>query len=97
VSDKPGIVRDSQEHWRAIRWQLNANRAKLGDLAAELYPPEQHIPETSVPTLAKWVPDAPVDLARIELAWRPESPSPQVTGKVAESASARALMANGQR
>src|SRR2546423_660554 len=39
VSERPGPIRDSQEHWRDIRCQLNAHRAVLGDLAAELYPP----------------------------------------------------------
>jgi hypothetical protein len=44
VSDRPGPVRDSQEHWRGIRRQLNAHRAVLGDLAVELYPAQQRIP-----------------------------------------------------
>ncbi|MGH3588812.1 MAG: helix-turn-helix domain-containing protein, partial [Pseudonocardia sp.] len=38
VSDRPGPVRDSQEHWRRVRRELNNNRALLGDLAADLYP-----------------------------------------------------------
>ena len=97
VSDKPGTVRDSQEHWRRIRRELNANRADLGDLAAELYPREQRIPGTSVLTLERWVPDAPMDLAAINLVWRPESPTPELGGKSRESAAARPLMSNGQR
>jgi transcriptional regulator with XRE-family HTH domain len=97
VSDRPGKVRDSQERWRDVRRELNANRATLGDLAAELYPREQHIAGTTVLTSAGWVPDGPVDLADIELAWRPESPTPQIEGKAPESAGARPLMANGER
>ncbi|MGH3873753.1 MAG: helix-turn-helix domain-containing protein, partial [Pseudonocardiaceae bacterium] len=38
VSDRPGPVRDSQQRWRDVRRRLNAHRAVLGDLAAELYP-----------------------------------------------------------
>ena len=97
VSDRPGPVRDSQEHWRDIRCQLNAHRAVLGDLAAELYPAQQRIPGTTVLTSASWLPDGPVDLADIELAWRAESPTPQLAGKVPQSAGARPLMASGER
>lgn len=43
VSDRPGPIRDSQERWRDIRCQLNAHRAVLGDLAAELYPAQLRI------------------------------------------------------
>jgi hypothetical protein len=39
VSDKPGTVHDSEKHWRAIRRELNANRADFGDLAADLRAP----------------------------------------------------------
>ena len=93
VSDRPGPVRDSQEHWRGIRRQLNAHRAVLGDLAAELYPAQQRIPGTTVLTSASWVPGGPVDLADIELAWRAEPPTPQLRGKDSQSAGARPLMA----
>jgi transcriptional regulator with XRE-family HTH domain len=95
VSDRPGPIRDSQEHWRGIRRQLNAHRAVLGDLAAELYPAQQRIPGTTVLTSASWMPDGPVDLADIELAWRAEPPTPQLRGKDSPSAGARPLMASG--
>jgi hypothetical protein len=76
---------------------LNANRADLGDLAADLYPREQRIPGTSVLTLQQWVPAAPIDLAEVDLTWLPESPSPELDGKSPEAARARPLMANGKR
>jgi transcriptional regulator with XRE-family HTH domain len=97
VSDRPGQVQDSQERWRNIRRQLNAHRAVLGDLAAELYPAQQRIPGTTVLTSASWVPDAPVDLADVELAWRAEASTPQLSGRAAQSAGARPLMASGER
>ncbi|MGH8572772.1 MAG: helix-turn-helix domain-containing protein, partial [Gammaproteobacteria bacterium] len=97
VSDRPSQVRDSQERWRDIRRQLNAHRAVLGNLAAELYPAEQRIPGTTVLTSANWVLDGPVDLGDIELVWRGGSPTPQVGGKASQSAGARPLMASGER
>ncbi|HEX6405488.1 MAG TPA: helix-turn-helix transcriptional regulator, partial [Pseudonocardiaceae bacterium] len=78
VTDRPGPIRDSQERWRDVRCQLNANRAVLGDLAAELYPAQMRIPETTVLTSESWLPDSPVDLSDIELAWRAKSPTPQL-------------------
>jgi transcriptional regulator with XRE-family HTH domain len=97
VSDRPGPVRDSQERWRDIRRQLNAHRAVLGDLAAELYPAQQRIPGTTVLTSESWVPDDPVDLDDIELAWRAEPPTPLLDGKVSQSVGVRPLMASGER
>ncbi|MGH3815502.1 MAG: helix-turn-helix domain-containing protein [Pseudonocardiaceae bacterium] len=97
VSDRPGTVRDSQERWRDVRCQLNAHRAVLGDLAAELYPAQQRIPGTTVLTSAGWVPEGPVDLADIDLVWRAEAPTPQLQGQVSQSAGARPLMASGER
>ena len=97
VSDRPGPVRDSQEHWRGVRRQLNAHRAVLGDLAAERYPAQQRIPAATVLTSAGWLPDGPVDLADIELIWRAEPPTPTLGGKAAQSAGARPLMASGER
>ncbi len=96
-SDRPGPVRDSQEHWRDIRCQLNAHRAVLGDLAAELYPAEQRIPGTTVLTSASWLPTGPVDLLDVELAWRAEAPPPQLGGRASQSAGARPLMTSGER
>jgi hypothetical protein len=97
ISDRPGIVRDSQQRWRDVRCQLNAHRAVLGDLAAELYPAQQRILDTTVLTSASWLPNGPVDLADIELAWRAAAPRPQLEGQVSPSAGARPLMANGER
>ncbi|MCY7343667.1 MAG: helix-turn-helix domain-containing protein [Pseudonocardia sp.] len=96
VSLDPGPARDGQERWRAVRAELNANRARLGDLAADLYPQERRIPGTSVLTAAGWVPDEPVDLAAVELLWLPESPPPEITGKAPEAAGSRAVLPSGK-
>jgi transcriptional regulator with XRE-family HTH domain len=96
VSDRPGRIRDEQVRWRDVRGQLNTHRARLGELAAELYPEELRLPGTTVLTSSSWLPTGPVDLANIRLEWHPASPEPQVTGKDA-SAGVLPLMANGQR
>jgi transcriptional regulator with XRE-family HTH domain len=93
---EPGPVRDSQERWRAVRAELNANRALLGDLASELYPQQERVAGTTVLAAPGWLPVAPVDLADIELSWLPESPTPEITGKAPEAAAARAMMASGK-
>ncbi|MGH3693435.1 MAG: helix-turn-helix domain-containing protein [Pseudonocardiaceae bacterium] len=97
ASERPGPVRDSQERWREVRRQLNAHRALLGDLAGELYPAQQRIPGTSALTTASWMPEAPVELADIELAWRAEAPTPTLLGKNPASAGARPLIASDER
>ncbi|MGI8815329.1 MAG: helix-turn-helix domain-containing protein [Pseudonocardia sp.] len=97
VSHTPGKVHTSQEQWRNDRRMLNANRPALGDLAAELYPKDLRVAGTTVLTCPAWMPDEPVDLTDIGMAWRTESPTPTVGGKAPESAGARPLMASGER
>ncbi|WP_206077967.1 helix-turn-helix domain-containing protein [Prauserella endophytica] len=98
VSDSPGAPLESQERWRAVRAALNSNRAALGDLAAELYPQAHCIPNTTVLTKPAWLPDAPVELADVQLHWRTdEVPKPSITGQIPESESARPLAADGER
>ncbi|MGH3808807.1 MAG: helix-turn-helix domain-containing protein [Pseudonocardiaceae bacterium] len=97
VSDRPGPVRDSQEQWRQIRRVLNVHRVVLAELAAELYPEQPRIPGSTILTSARWMPDGPVDLAEIELAWRPDPPAPRLDGRGTPSAGARPLMASGER
>ena len=97
ISDRPGPIRDSQEQWRQIRRMLNAHRVVLAELAAELYPEQPRIPGSTILTSASWLPEGPVDLADIELAWRPDPPAPRLDGRGTPSAGARPLMASGER
>jgi transcriptional regulator with XRE-family HTH domain len=97
LSDRPGPIRGSQEHWREIRRQLNAHRAVLGDLAAELYPAQLRIPGTTVLTSANWMPEGPIELAHIRLVWRADAPLPSLGGQAPSSEGVRPLMANGKR
>lgn len=96
VSNKPGPIRDSQEHWREVRRELNANRALLGDLAAELYQ-DFRVPGTTVLSPPNWLPGGPVNIADIELLWRPEPPTPRIIGKDQESFGVRPLQATGEQ
>jgi transcriptional regulator with XRE-family HTH domain len=81
VSSSPGAPQDSQEHWKAVRGQMNQNRALLGDLAADLYPQAQRVPNTTVLTRAGWMPSAPVELANVALHWQAEEGQPPwITG-----------------
>lgn len=97
VSDRPGPVRESQEHWRHVRRELNNNRTRLGDMAADFYPEELRLPGTTVLTAPSWIPHGPVELTDIELLWRTEAPVPTIGGHFLESAGARPLKADGSR
>lgn len=96
VSGTPGASRDSQEHWKAVRGQLGANRALLGNLAAELHPQENRVPGTTVLTKPEWVPDAPVEISDVDLYWiADDSGKPPITGDVEQTKTARPLTAKG--
>jgi transcriptional regulator with XRE-family HTH domain len=96
VSSSPGAPQDSQEHWKAVRGQMNQNRALLGDLAADLYPQAQRVPNTTVLTRAGWMPSAPVELANVALHWQAEEGQPPwITGGIAETEGVRPLTAQG--
>lgn len=98
VSGSPGAAMASQERWTAVRRELNANRAALGDLAAELYPQAHCIPGTTVLTRPEWMPEAPVELREIDLYWLGGQPAkPIITGGSEQTASARPLAPDGTR
>ncbi|MGH3914486.1 MAG: helix-turn-helix domain-containing protein [Pseudonocardiaceae bacterium] len=97
VSGSPGTPLVSQERWRRVRAELNANRAPLGDLAAELYPKVHRIPGSAALTRPEWVPAAPVEIGDIELYWVADPVSPNITGGISQSESARPLGSDGTR
>ncbi|MGW5688289.1 helix-turn-helix domain-containing protein [Nonomuraea sp. NPDC003754] len=97
ASVAPGPVFDSQQEWRTIRAELNANRAKLGDLAAELYSEAYRIPGTAVLTTERWMNAHPVDLSGITLSWFQENPKPTITGMHPASEPSRPLAIDGSR
>ncbi|MGH3622560.1 MAG: helix-turn-helix domain-containing protein [Sciscionella sp.] len=98
VSGSPGTEMESQQRWTAIRAELNANRAQLGDLAAELYPRSERIPDTTVLTTADWMPNGPVELRDVHLSWHiGHVAKPSITGGVAQTEHVRPLTADGTR
>jgi len=99
VSGSPGATLASQERWKAVRAELNTNRAILGDLAAELYPQAHRIPGSTVLTRPDWMPAAPVEIGDIDLHWVAEQACqrPHITGGIEQTESARPLAADGTR
>jgi transcriptional regulator with XRE-family HTH domain len=91
VSGSPGAALASQQRWRAVRAELNANRALLGDLAAELYPGAHRIPGSAALTRPEWMPATPVEIEDIELYWVADPARPGITGGIAQTESARPL------
>lgn len=57
----------SQDEWRATRQRLNANRHRLSQVAAGLYPTSARLDGTGLIAGPGWIPDQPVDLAAISL------------------------------
>ena len=96
VSSAPGTPRDSQERWKSVRAQMNQNRALLGDLATDLYPKSQWVPNTTVLTCPQWMPDSPVELSEVQLHWLTEDTAPPtITGSAPETEGVRPLTAQG--
>lgn len=95
VSSAPGAPHDSQERWRTVRAEMNCNRAQLGELAAELHPGSQRIPNSTVLTTPEWMPAEPLSLAEVQLYWLKSEAPPTITGSSPETESARPLTAQG--
>ncbi|MGH3924830.1 MAG: transcriptional regulator, partial [Pseudonocardiaceae bacterium] len=96
VSGSPGAVLASQERWRAVRVELNANLEILGDLAAELYPQAQRVSASTALTRPEWMPAAPVEIGDIDL-WVGEPARPSITGGIEQTESVRPLADDGTR
>ncbi|MGH3914483.1 MAG: helix-turn-helix domain-containing protein [Pseudonocardiaceae bacterium] len=94
VSGSSGTSLVSQQRWREVRAKLNAHRALLGDLAAELYPKVHRVPGSTALTCPQWMPVAPVELGDIELYWVADPARPSITGGISQSESARPLATN---
>jgi hypothetical protein len=62
-----------------------------------LYPRPERVAGTTVLTCPGWMPAIPVELAAVDLAWAENQPTPEITGRIEQSASARPLTADGTR
>jgi hypothetical protein len=78
------VQADSPERWRQVRAVLTANRPELSRIAAGLYPALLRVGSTDLLTRAEWLPDAPLGLGDLPLAWveQPPSPALDLTGPV---------------
>jgi hypothetical protein len=84
VPDKPSQAADSPERWRQVRAVLTANRPELSRVAAGLYPGLLRVGSTDLLSRAEWLPDVPLGLDDLALAWveQPPSPALDLTGPV---------------
>lgn len=96
-ADAQASVAASQQQWRTTRRHLNHHRNDLARLATALYRPEHRIKRTPLIAPASWLPEEPVDLADIDLAWDTDSPPLRVTGAEPETQAVRPLRVPGQQ
>jgi hypothetical protein len=64
--------------WTQARAYLNAHRHDLGRIASGLYPDAPRVEGTALLARPEWIPDAPLPLESVRLAWEPDPPSPAV-------------------
>ncbi|MGK4580177.1 helix-turn-helix domain-containing protein [Kitasatospora sp. HPMI-4] len=81
TEDDPAASRDA---WLRTRTYLNAHRHELTDAALRDFKPEDFIPGTRLLTRPGWIPDHPVPLEGVRLAWSPEAPATPISGDAAE-------------
>jgi len=80
----PVQAADSPQRWREVRSVLTANRPELSRIAAGLYPGLLRVGSTDLLSRAEWLPDAPLGLDDLPLAWAEQPPAPalDLTGPV---------------
>jgi hypothetical protein len=81
IEDDPAASRDA---WLRTRTYLNAHRHELTDAALRDFKPEDFIPGTRLLTRPGWIPDHPVPLEDVHLAWAAEAPTTPISGDAAE-------------
>ncbi|WP_042391096.1 hypothetical protein [Streptacidiphilus melanogenes] len=81
TEDDPAATRDA---WLRTRTYLNAHRHELTDAALRDFKPEDFIPGTRLLTRPGWIPDRPVPLQDVRLAWADDEPTTPITGDAAE-------------
>jgi len=96
----PGTARlpdDSLARWRQIRLELNGHRHELARLADGLYPDVPRVGTTPLLCRPEWIPDHPIPLDAVTLAWTEQPPLPAVDGTGPESAHVRPAKPDGHR
>ena len=83
-------VAESRDQWQQTRRALNTHRAGLTEAAAALYGDHVRVEGTTLLSRADWLPESPVDLADVDLAFV-DSPGPAVDGTEPETVHVRPL------
>ena len=78
-------VTHSQEAWCGTRQALNANRAALTQLAAQLYDRTVRLHDTGLIASPDWLPTEPIELGAIELEYRVNANDPELNGTEPET------------
>ena len=91
------LAADSPEHWRAARADMNQRRHLLTQAAGLLYPDAARVGTTALLCRPEWIPDQPLGLGEVTLAWSGHPPAAAVTGAEPASAHVRPLRADGSR
>lgn len=86
-----GQVAADRERWRSTRRNLNGHRAELTQVAAELYPANRRVGTSGLIAPEHWLTTEPVELEAIGLDYRPDAPSPLITGREDETRGMRPL------
>lgn len=89
-------VAANHRDWLEMRRRLNRNRARLTQVARQLYPAEWQLGETGILMPDTWRLDEPVDLSSVRLRWR-EDIDVVVNGQCEESRRLQPLTAPGRR
>jgi transcriptional regulator with XRE-family HTH domain len=88
VSVDPRVAH-SQQGWRRTRRALNAQRPALTQRAIQVYDPSVRMADTGLIVHPGWLPAEPLDLAAIDLAYRSETPPPDLDGTEPETSHVR--------
>ncbi|MGH3489285.1 MAG: helix-turn-helix domain-containing protein [Actinopolymorphaceae bacterium] len=92
-----GAETDEVSEWRLIRQTLNRHRSELTSVAAGLYWDSVRVEGTSCISRPDWLPEVPLPLDAIDLAWEPDVPQPILNGGEPESALYRPVSPAGAR
>ncbi|HEU0087522.1 MAG TPA: transcriptional regulator [Pseudonocardiaceae bacterium] len=94
-STKDSAAAGSQREWVRERALLNQNRAKLTQIAVDLYPESARLGRTGILMRPEWKLDHPIDLASVGIELT-HSAEPAVTGRHEETRTVRPLASAGK-
>jgi hypothetical protein len=69
-----------RQRWLRERTFLGTHRATLPHVVSRLYPEDHRLDGTGILAPSTWLPAEPIDLDRVRLRWRDETPKPEVNG-----------------